>query len=66
VIVMVTKKVYYAHSLPDQTPEAWQPLEDHLQEVADLAGCFSDSFRAKEWGEMAGLMIEVDFYWRDF
>jgi hypothetical protein len=24
---------YYAHSLPDQPPEKWQLLEDHLKNV---------------------------------
>ena len=31
-------KKYYAHSLPGRPPSDWQPLEQHLKNVAELAG----------------------------
>jgi hypothetical protein len=30
----------YAHSLPGQPPEKWQPLNEHLKAVAEKAGEF--------------------------
>jgi ATP-dependent DNA helicase RecG len=30
-------KEYYAHSLPNRPPENWQPLDEHLKNVADMA-----------------------------
>lgn len=50
---------YYAHSLPEKSKDEWQILEDHLSNVAKLAGCFADSFGAKEWGYCAGLMHDA-------
>jgi len=31
---------YYAHSLEGKPPSDWQPLEEHLQNVAKLAADF--------------------------
>lgn len=45
---------YYAHSLEGEPPEKWQPLEDHLQNVAKMAGEFAAVFGAKEWSSIAG------------
>lgn len=28
---------FYAHSLPNRPPEEWQPLDQHLKNVAELA-----------------------------
>lgn len=30
-------KKYYAHSLPGRPPEEWQPMEEHLKSVAEMA-----------------------------
>jgi CRISPR-associated endonuclease/helicase Cas3 len=46
--------VPYAHTLPDQPEERWEPLEVHLREVAELAGEFAEAFGARPWGEAAG------------
>jgi len=35
---------YYAHSKENQPPEHWQPLEEHLKNVADLAAEFAAPF----------------------
>ena len=40
---MMTKK-YFAHSLPNEPPEKWQPLEEHLKNVAKKAAEFSEPF----------------------
>lgn len=53
---MKTEVKYYAHSLQERPKQEWQLLETHLMNVANMAGCFSDSFRAKKWGHCAGLL----------
>lgn len=52
-------KKYYAHSKKDQPPENWQPLEEHLKNVADLAAKFAEPFGAQEWACLAGLWHDV-------
>jgi len=38
----------YAHSLPGQPPEKWQPLEEHLKRVAEKAGEFAAVLLSKK------------------
>ena len=45
---------YYAHSLEGKPPSDWQPLEEHLQNVAKIAAKFADYFCASEWGSILG------------
>lgn len=45
---------YYAHSLAEMPKEEWQLLEDHLRNVAKMAGNFAEKFRAREWAGIAG------------
>jgi len=45
---------FYAHSLPDQPPEKWQRLEEHLENVAELAAKFARPFGGQEWAYLAG------------
>lgn len=33
---------YYAHSKPDESVETWQPLEEHLANVAKIAAKFAE------------------------
>jgi hypothetical protein len=42
-------KQYYAHSSPGRPPEEWQPLENHLKNIAELARKFAEPFGAEEW-----------------
>ncbi len=49
----------YAHSLPDQPPEHWQPLDDHLANVAKLAAGFAAAFASAEWAEVAGWLHDL-------
>lgn len=48
-------KKYYAHSLDGKPPSEWQPLEEHLKNVAEMARSFVESFDAGDWGYLAGL-----------
>ncbi len=45
---------YYAHTKDGDTPEHWQPLEEHLKAVADLAEANAYKFGSGEWGRLAG------------
>lgn len=49
---------YYAHSLEGEPPEIWQPLEEHLRNVAEMAGEFAAPFGGGEWARLVG-------YWHD-
>jgi CRISPR-associated endonuclease/helicase Cas3 len=44
---------YYAHSNTDD-PSGWQPLEDHLKQVAELAAQFAEPFGGQEWARLLG------------
>lgn len=57
---------YFAHSLPGRPIEEWEPLEDHLQAVSDLAGKFADGFGAAKWGRVAGLWHDVGKFSAEF
>jgi hypothetical protein len=43
---------YFAHSLPGRPIDEWEPLEKHLQAVADLAAEFAGKFGAADWGRV--------------
>lgn len=45
---------FYAHSLPDRPSSEWQPLQDHLKNVAKKAAEFAEPFGGKEWAYLAG------------
>lgn len=57
---------FYAHSLAGRPTEEWEPLEEHLQAVAELAGEFAAKFGAREWGRVAGLWHDVGKYSHKF
>jgi CRISPR-associated endonuclease/helicase Cas3 len=44
---------FYAHST-DGPPEEWQPLEEHLKNVAQLAADFAKPFGGEEWASILG------------
>ena len=61
----------YAHTKTDAAgkslPESeWEPLEDHLREVSDLAAKFAAAFGASEWGRLAGRWHDLGKYSREF
>ena len=49
----------YAHSLPDQPPEKWQPLEAHLSEVAELAASLAAAFNASALAFIVGYLHDL-------
>ncbi len=61
----MTKK-YYAHSLGGEPPDKWQPLEEHLKNVAEMARSFAESFGAGDWGYLAGLWHDLGKYSKAF
>jgi hypothetical protein len=40
---------YYAHSLEGQSPDKWQPLEEHLENAAEMAAWFARQFGGYQW-----------------
>ncbi|MEQ1756210.1 MAG: CRISPR-associated helicase Cas3' [Micropepsaceae bacterium] len=50
----------FAHSRPlPSLEETWEPLEKHLNEVADLAAEFANSFGGQEAARIAGLLHDL-------
>ena len=44
------KKCFYAHSKENRPPEEWQLLEEHLQNVAEIAEECATQFDSADWG----------------
>jgi len=61
----MTKK-YYAHSLVGKQSSDWQPLEEHLKNVAEKARSFAEKFDARDWGYLAGLWHDIGKYSDEF
>lgn len=49
----------WAHSVKGKTPENWQPLHQHLQNVSALASQFAQPFNSSEWADLAGLLHDL-------
>ncbi len=62
----------YAHTatFPDGSPDPnrdhWQPLEEHLQNVANRAAEFACAFNGAEWARLAGLWHDLGKYSVEF
>ena len=56
----------FAHSRPDRPLTEWEPLEKHLDEVAQLAEEFAAAFDSSEWGRLVGLWHDLGKYRVDF
>jgi len=56
----------YAHSLEGKPPSEWQPLDEHLKNVAEMARSFAKPFGAGDWGYLAGLWHDLGKYSKDF
>lgn len=56
--------MYYAHSAPASRPtrDAWEPLKDHLRDVAERAALFASAFGAAEEARLAGLLHDLGKY----
>ncbi|MBW1699698.1 MAG: CRISPR-associated helicase Cas3' [Deltaproteobacteria bacterium] len=57
---------FFAHSSDGQPPDNWQPLEEHLKNVAVLARSFADAFSAGDWAYVAGLWHDLGKYSKAF
>jgi CRISPR-associated endonuclease/helicase Cas3 len=62
----MNERRFYAHTLEGQPPECWQPLEDHLRAVAELAARNCEAFDSSDWGYCAGLWHDLGKYQADF
>ena len=49
----------YAHSKPNEPPENWQPLEEHLRKVADLAEKYAAKFQSAGLAWNAGWLHDL-------
>ncbi len=58
--------MYFAHSSKDPDKRDWQPLAQHLSEVAKLAALFANSCRCERAARVAGLLHDLGKYHRDF
>ena len=50
---------YYAHSKPGEPAENWQPLEEHLANVAELSAKFASAFDSKDWAHNAAWLHDL-------
>jgi hypothetical protein len=55
-------KEYYAHSKEGKPPSEWQPLEDHLKNVAELAKNHAKKIGMGNYGELLGLPHDLGKY----
>lgn len=56
---MSENKKYYAHSLPGRPKEKWQPLEKHLENVANLTAKFAKVFNGDSWAKLAAMNHDI-------
>jgi len=63
---MSDHKKFYAHTKPGKPQSEWQPLEDHLKNVAELAKKFAEEFGSGDWGYLAGLWHDLGKYQNEF
>jgi len=50
---------YYAHSLKGRSKSEWQPLEEHLRNVAKSAEKYAAKFQSADWGWNAGWLHDL-------
>ena len=55
----ISQRTLYAHSVPGLTTNEWQPLEDHLVQVAKIASHFAEAFCSSSWAWNAGLLHDI-------
>ncbi|MGH6942823.1 MAG: CRISPR-associated helicase Cas3' [Geminicoccaceae bacterium] len=59
---MSARPAHFAHSTVRDDRADWQPLAEHLLEVADLAAKRAAKFGAGDWGYVAGLLHDLGKY----
>lgn len=57
---------FFAHTKPGRPVGEWEPLEEHLEKVANLAGQFAADFGSADWGSLAGLWHDLGKYRESF
>ena len=57
---------FFAHSTQNQDQSDWQSLQEHLSQVAELAGRFAEQFGSRPLGHTAGLLHDVGKYCQPF
>lgn len=58
---------FFGHTNPNSADTAtWEPLEDHLRNVASRAEAFGSTFGAGDWARLAGLWHDLGKYRRSF
>lgn len=55
----MSKDIKYAHSRQDESESSWQTLDNHLQNVANLAKCFADDFGYGDVAYEIGLIHDI-------
>lgn len=60
------RPVFFAHSGLKSDRSDWQPLSEHLRNVAQLTSSFSAAFGASELGYIAGALHDLGKYTSDF
>ena len=58
--------MYYAHSTQNPDKSDWQPLKDHLRNVAILSKDFASDFNAGDLAYISGLFHDLGKYSYDF
>ncbi|MGQ0712164.1 MAG: CRISPR-associated helicase Cas3' [Gemmatimonadaceae bacterium] len=56
----------YAHTLPGRPVHEWEPLEAHLEKVAELCATNASAFGASDWGRTLGWWHDLGKYSRAF
>jgi len=49
----------YAHSHKEQPPEKWQPLDQHLANVAEISAKFAEDFCSADWAHNAAYLHDL-------
>lgn len=53
---------FYAHSKDNIAKDKWQTLEEHLNQVAAIAGTFANDFGNGDWASLAGYLHDLGKY----
>lgn len=60
------KNRYYGHTKENEEPSKWQPLIEHLSQVAELAGMNAKKFDCEVLGNLIGMAHDIGKYSQAF